>query len=116
MVFSIMLVPLGVGGAFYLFPLITCGVCLVFLYEEVTTMFTRNFQFCKPDCSERRPGCQDHCEFHAERKKLFVELKAKADKGREADCYALERKIKNRSFAAKKKRGFAGSSWRRCMK
>jgi len=76
-------------------------------------MFTRNFQFCRPECSERQPGCHSHCEYHAERKKIFEELKAKNNIHKEVLHYTAEQKTKNHDYNIKCKRRFAGSNWRR---
>lgn len=71
------------------------------------------FQFCEPNCPRRKPGCQDHCEYHAKRKQLYKELKAKTDAGKEAYHYTYETKAKNFDRRIKRGRTFQKSAWRR---
>lgn len=72
-----------------------------------------SFWFCKPNCPDRKPACQDHCEFHAERKRIYAEKKAKAESGKKADQYVSEAKANNYDRRVKRERAFGGSKWRR---
>lgn len=71
------------------------------------------FHFCEPDCPRRKPGCQDHCEFHAERKRIYEERKAQLNVGKEAAHYTHEAKAKNFDRRIKRERSFSGNTWRR---
>ena len=71
------------------------------------------FQFCKPNCEKRKPGCQDRCDFYAERRKLWDERKAILNADKEARQYTTDQKAKNFDTTVKNKKGFAGHNWRR---
>ena len=50
---------------------------------------TRNSFTCPPNCPERKPACQDHCEHH---------LREKAEHNRKMEAVRLEKQID--SYAA----------------
>ena len=72
-----------------------------------------NFHFCRPKCESRTPGCQDHCDFYAERRKVWDELKAKANADRDTRQYLAFQISKNIDNSVKNKKRFAGHAWRR---
>lgn len=42
---------------------------------------------CPPNCPERKPACQDHCERYAEKRALHDELMAKEKQRRDVENY-----------------------------
>lgn len=71
------------------------------------------FQFCEPNCPRRKPGCQDHCGYHAERKRIYEERKKQVSTYKEANRYTHDTMAKNFDRRIKRQRSFGASKWRR---
>ena len=56
----------------------------------MASMFT-----CEPDCANRRPGCQDHCEKHKREKAAWDERRAILQREASITNYVIEEIYKN---------------------
>ena len=72
---------------------------------------SRSVFTCEPNCPERRPGCQDHCEKHQRELAEHLRLKALERQRREVDCYISDNKAKKYNARVKSKKGFVGYKW-----
>lgn len=70
----------------------------------------RNGTFnCPPDCENRKPGCQDHCEQHAKDKAKYEERKRVELQRTNVDDYVISKLAYNSNqqvLHAKHKRRF----------
>ena len=56
---------------------------------------------CEPDCMNRKPGCQDHCEKHLREKAEWDKRKAVSDRRTHLDYYISKRVAYYKDIQAK---------------
>lgn len=68
---------------------------------------------CPPDCANRKPGCQDHCEQHAKDKAKYDADMATDREGRAVDGYVARAVNGNKNSSAIRRKDFYGYSKKR---
>lgn len=72
---------------------------------------TRYFFDCKPDCEERKPGCQDHCERYLAKRAQLDEMNRQKRLKYEASAYICESVEKKRDRIARIRRDYPNSKF-----
>lgn len=72
---------------------------------------SRSVFTCPPNCPDRKPACQDHCERYARDKAKHEEIKAAEQKYRDVGQYIVSARAKKFDARVKSRKGFAGYNW-----
>lgn len=72
---------------------------------------SRGFFTCPPNCPDRKPACQDHCETYARDKARHDEYRAKEQRKHEVDQYVITAHAKKLDDREKSRKAFSGHYW-----